>query len=119
MNWFLAKIIFRIVCGTGVHTPQFDKQLRLIQAENETEAFSKAQAIGEREQAEFLNQEQKLVQWKFINVCELYKLTALIDGAELYSRVHEVDNADLYIGIVNRKAAHIQENITHQILQLF
>ena len=25
MNWFLAKIIFRIVCGNGDHAPQFDK----------------------------------------------------------------------------------------------
>jgi hypothetical protein len=118
MNWFLAKIIFRIVCGNGEHTPQFDKQLRLIQADDETEAFSKAQAIGEQEQVSFMNQQEKLVQWKFINVSELYKLSALIDGAELYSRVEEVDDADQYIGVVNKKAAHIQENSTHQLLQL-
>jgi hypothetical protein len=119
MTWFLTKIIFQIVCGNGEHTPQFDNQLRLIHAENETEAFSKAQAIGQNEQSSFLNKEQKLVQWKFINVSELHKLSALIDGAELYSRVQEVDNADLYIGLVNKKAAHIQENISDPILQLF
>lgn len=119
MKWFLAKIIFRIVCGNGDHTPQFDMQLRLIQADDETEAFSKASAIGEREQVSFLNQHEKLVQWKFINVSELYKLSALIDGAELYSRVQEVDLADEYIAIVNKKAAHIQEKTTHQLLQLF
>jgi len=119
MSWFLAKVIFRIVCGKGDHTPQFDNQLRLIQADDETEAFSKAQTIGENEQASFLNQQEKIVQWEFINVSELYKLSALIDGAELYSRVHEADNADLYIGLVNKKAAQIQENIKHQLLQLF
>src|SRR5918998_2308237 len=105
MTWFLAKIVFRIVCGNGVHTPQFDNQLRLIHAVNETEAFSKAQAIGEREQSSFLDHEEKLVQWKFINVSELYKLSALIDGAELYSRIQEVDNPDIYISTVNKKAA--------------
>lgn len=119
MDWFLAKLIFRIVCGNGNHTPQFDKQLRLIQAEDETEAFDKALAIGKKEQSSFLNQKESLVQWEFINVCELYRLSALIDGAELYSRVQEVDNADLYISIVNKKAAHIQEKSTHQLLQLF
>lgn len=119
MNWFLAKIIFRIVCGNGEHTPQFDKQLRLIQADDETKAFEKASLIGEKEQVSFLNQHEQLVHWKFINVSELYKLSALIDGAELYSRVQEVDNADQYIGLVNKKAAHIQEKITHQLLQLF
>jgi hypothetical protein len=119
MNWFLAKIIFRIVCGNGQHTPQFDKQLRLIQADDETKAFEKACMIGEKEQVSFLNQQEQLVEWKFINVSELYKLSALIDGAELYSRVQEVDNADQYISVVNKKAAHIQEKITHQLLQLF
>ena len=119
MNWFLAKIIFRIVCGNGEHTPQFDNQLRLIEADNEMDAFSKARIIGEREQVTFLNQHENLVQWKFINVSELYKLSALIDGAELYSRIQEADNADHYIGVVNKKASHIQEKITHQLLQLF
>jgi hypothetical protein len=119
MSWFLAKIVFRIVCGSGEHIPQFDNQLRLIQADDESEAFSKARAIGEKEQASFLNQQDNLVQWQFINVCELYRLSELIDEAELYSRVQEVENADLYIGLVNKKALHIQENITHQLLQLF
>ena len=119
MNWFLAKIIFRIVCGNGEHTPQFDKQLRLVHADDETKAFEKARQIGEKEQVSFLNQQDQLVQWKFINVSELYKLSALIDGAELYSRVQEVDNAELYTDLVNKKAAHIQEKITHQLLQLF
>jgi hypothetical protein len=119
MSWFLAKIVYRIVCGEGDHTPQFDEQLRLIEADDETTAFAKAQAIGEQEQEMFLNQQQKLVQWKFINVCELYKLSALIDGAELYSRIQESDNAGMYIELVHRKAAHIRSNITHRFLELF
>ena len=119
MNWFLAKIVYRIVCGNGEHTPQFDKQLRLIYAADETEAFLKARIVGENEQLSFLNQQEKMVQWRFINVSELYKLSALIDGAELYSSVQEVDDAELYIGLVNEKAANIQQKITHQLLQLF
>ena len=119
MNWFLAKIVYRIVCGEGNHTPQFDEQLRLIEADDETTAFAKARAIGDQEQEMFFNQQQKLVQWQFINVSELYKISALIDGAELYSKVQEADNAELYTELVNKKAAHIQSNITHKFLQLF
>lgn len=119
MNWYLAKIVYQIVCGEGDHTPQFDEQLRLIAADDETLAFAKARAIGEQEQEMFLNQQQKLVQWQFINVSELYRITALIDGAELYSKVQETEHAGLYIELVNRKAAHIQSNITHKFLQLF
>lgn len=119
MNWFLAKIVFRIVCGNGGHKPQFDSQLRLIQAADEREAFTKARALGLREEDCFRNEQAKLVQWSFINVCELYRLSALIDGAELYSRIQEEESAEFHIDIVNKKAAHIEQNITHQLLQLF
>ena len=119
MNWYLSKIVYRIVCGEGKHTPQFDEQLRLIEAEDETTAFAKARSIGEKEQEMFLNREHNLVQWQFVNVSELYKISALIDGAELYSRIQESDNADLYMEVVHKKAAHIQSNITHKFLQLF
>jgi len=43
MNWYLAKMVFRIVCGDGNHTAQFDEQLRLISAGSKEEAFHKQQ----------------------------------------------------------------------------
>ena len=70
------------------------------------------------EEDEFYNQDKKLVQWKFINVSELYKLSGLMDGAELYSRIEEKDNADLYIELTNKKAALIRANSTHRILEI-
>ncbi|HTQ64214.1 MAG TPA: DUF4288 domain-containing protein [Puia sp.] len=118
MNWYLAKLIFRIICGQGHHTPQFDEQLRLIKASNELEAFEKATIIGEKEEDEFFNQQDKLVQWKFINISELYKLSGLLDGAELYSKIQETDNADLYIELTHKKAAHIRLNSTHKFLEI-
>jgi len=51
-NWFLAKIVYHIISGEGNHTPQFDEQLRLIQAENELQAIQKARQTGEKEEAE-------------------------------------------------------------------
>lgn len=119
MKWFLAKIVFRIICGDGDHTPQFDEQLRLIEALDETDAFSKAYSLGAKEQDTFLNEKQKLVQWQFINVSELYKLSELIDGAELYSYIQETHNAEAYISTLHKKAAHIQHKNTHTLLQLF
>ncbi len=118
MNWYLAKISYRSSCGDGDHTRQLDEQLRLINAGDEEEAFHKAVTIGEREQDGFYNHEQKLVQWKFINVAELYKLSGLLDGAEVYSRIQETDDPDRYIEFTNRKAAHIQGNSTHKLLEL-
>jgi hypothetical protein len=118
MNWYLAKIAFQIICGEGHHQPQFDEQLRLITAEDEEEALGKARSIGMREQETFLNQHHKLVQWKFIDVSELYKMSDLIDGAELYSRIEEPTSATTYIELIHRKAEHIASNATHGLLQL-
>ncbi|HEV9036949.1 MAG TPA: DUF4288 domain-containing protein [Puia sp.] len=118
MNWYLSKIIFRIICGEGHHTPQFDEQLRLISAHDAEEAFEKAMSIGHREQDRFYNHEQQLVQWKFVNVAELYLLSGLLDGAEMYSRIQETDDAEAYIDHANHLAEHIRTSSTHKILQL-
>lgn len=118
MNWYLAKIVFRIICGDGDHTPQFDEQLRLISASSKEEAFKKAQRTGTKEQETFYNRKQQLVQWQFINVSEIYKLADLIDGAEIYSRIEERDNADAYIHVINQKAENILFSQSHQLLQL-
>lgn len=118
MNWYLAKIIFRIVCGDGNHLAQFDEQLRLIRAEKKEEALLKAQLLGSREEERFFNQQRQMVHWQFINVSELYKLSELIDGAELYSRIIERDNGENYVQIVNRKAAEIESGNTLELLEL-
>ncbi|MFM9911336.1 MAG: DUF4288 domain-containing protein [Chitinophagaceae bacterium] len=118
MNWYLAKIVYRILCGDGNHTAQFDEQLRLIGAANEEDAFIKAQQIGRKEEDCFLNNKQEMVCWQFINIAELYKLSELIDGAELYSTIRENDHADLYIDLIHKKAANIQQKTTLQLLQL-
>jgi hypothetical protein len=118
MNWYLAKIVFRITCGEGKHAAQFDEQLRLIAAEDNAMAFEKAFEMGSRESDHFMNMEKRLVQWTFINVAELYMLNDMADGAELYSRVQEYDDAASYISIVHRKAQHIREQSGQDILTI-
>jgi Domain of unknown function (DUF4288) len=118
MNWYLAKIIFRIVCGEGDHTPQFDEQLRLVLAENNEQALNKAYAMGRQEADCFMNQRQKMVEWQFIDVTELYRISELIDGAELYSRIQEADNAETYMELMHQRAAFIRQNHSHSCLQL-
>lgn len=118
MKWYLAKIVFQIICGGGDHMAQFDEQLRLIAAANEEEAFEKATSIGKDEEDSFYNLKQQLVRWQFINVSELYHLNELIDGAEMYSRISEVDNAEAYITFVHRRAESIQRKNTHRLLNL-
>lgn len=118
MNWYLAKIVYRIHCGDKKRSGQFDEQLRIIFATSKEDAFQKAHSIGQQEEEIFINQHQKLVHWQFINVCELYKLSELIDGAEIYSRIEENDNTDAYIDVVNKKAKNILSGNTLEILDL-
>jgi len=113
----MAKIVYRIICGEGDHTPQFDEQLRLIVADNEEEALKKAYTIGRQEEECFYNAAEKLVQWKFINVAELSRIAELIDGAELYSKIEERENGELYTELIHKKAAYLKETSGQHLLQ--
>jgi hypothetical protein len=118
MNWYLAKLVYQVICGDGDHTPQFDEQLRLIASKSEEEAFYKARHIGRMEQESFFNDRHHIVRWTFIDVCELYQLNELIDGAELYSRIQEADNAENYIHVIRRKAGNLEGSAMLRSLQL-
>ena len=118
MKWYLAKLVYRIICGEGEHTAQFDEQLRLITADNADKAFEKASFIGKNEEEDFYNVKDQLVRWQFVNVPELYRLTELIDGAELYSKINEVDDAEAYSTFVHKRAESILQKQSHQLLNL-
>ncbi len=118
MKWYLAKIVFRIICGDGEHMAQFDEQLRLIEAADGASAFDKAALMGRRESDNFLNADQKMVQWVFINVAGLYQLGDMTDGAEMYSRIQEYDNADAYVSMVHKRAESVKEQLLEPILEI-
>lgn len=108
MNWYIAKIIFRISNGEGPQKSQFDEHLRLIQAEYFDEAFLKARILGLQEEASFVNSHQALVKWEFVNVAELFPMRELKDGLEIYSQINEKEEAEPYIHYVHQKAAAMQ-----------
>lgn len=105
MNWYVAKIVFRIVSGDGHHHAQFDEQLRLISADDEQHAFEKASHIGLQNQDRFLNNQSQPVQWQFIDVAEINLINELTDGAELYYQIHEAPDADLYVAWAHHRSA--------------
>src|SRR3569623_2106801 len=104
MNWYVAKIVYRIVSGDGNHHAQFDEQLRLISAESEYEAFEKAYSLGQMNQDTFKNNQSETVRWEFIDVAELNPISQLTDGAELYYQIHEAPDADLYIAWAHHRS---------------
>jgi hypothetical protein len=116
MNWYLAKLVFRIICGDGNHTAQFDEQLRMISADNHAEALQKSINLGEDENDVFFNQQEQLVHWQFVTVCELYSLGELSDGIELYSRVEETGDPDNYLRFIQAKAEQVRNNCSYEWL---
>lgn len=118
MNWYLAKIIYQIICDKGAHTPQFDEQLRLICAEDDLHAFHKARKLGEQEEDEFLNHSKKPVCWKFIDVSEIHKLNNLVDGAEMYSVIKEEPDGEKFIKNTKLRARHLFENCIEETVKL-
>lgn len=107
MNWYVAKIVFRIISGEGNHNPQFDEQLRLVQADNDKQAFEKATRLGKICQDNFTNNHKQTVQWQFIDVPEINQLSELADGTELYYQINEPADADLYMAWAHHKSALI------------
>jgi len=118
MNWYLAKIVYCIISGDGNHKPQFDEQLRLINADDDLHAFQKARLIGDKQQDSFLNKENNIVRWKFIDVSELKRIDQLKDGVEMYSGICEQDNAELYIRATQTRARHLLEKGIDHFVQL-
>ncbi|MBL7851735.1 MAG: DUF4288 domain-containing protein [Cyclobacteriaceae bacterium] len=105
MNWYVAKIVFRITPVKASTVGQFDEHLRLIRAESLEQAFIKARLLGIREEDE--GNEQSQACWEFVNVSELMPLGELCDGAEVYSQVHEVREAGAYIQLVHQRASSL------------
>jgi hypothetical protein len=118
MDWYLKKLVYQIICGEGAHQPQFDEQIKLIIAADEEEAYEKAIAAGNGGAEVFYNEKQQLVQWKFIDIADLYRLSPFIDGAELHSSIREADDASAYISFVHHKAEIIKQKYAHRLLNL-
>lgn len=106
----MAKIVYRIFCGTNDHTPQFDEQLRLIFAEDELHAFHKARLLGEREDDCRPDGIQKPSRWKFIDVTAVFLVEDETDGAEVYSHISEEEDAEIYIRNIRQTALKLYEN---------
>lgn len=114
MNWYLVKIIFRIICGDGKHTAQFEEQLRLISAASSKEAIAKADSLALQEEESFLNHAQQPVQWKLIAVTDVYSFETGIDGAAVYSKICEEEHPALFI----RSAKIRSQDLLNQCVEI-
>lgn len=108
MKWFVAKIVYNINLEKGMYAPEFDEQLRLIEANSKEEAFIKARALGkEGEESILMNDKRTTIYWEFIDVSELFELK-ISDGTEIYASTHETDTANRYIHFIKERASILE-----------
>ncbi len=113
MQRYLAKLMFNINIDNGNHDSQFDEQVRVIESHSMEDAFHKARAMGKKEEETFVNKDNKLVHWKFIDVADMYSLDTLKDGEQVYSSTHEKTDTTSFINYIRQKAMVIQaKNLT-------
>jgi len=110
MNWFVARIVFRIISGEGDHTPQFDEQWKLIHAPDEEVAYEKASSLGKAGEDSFPNALGEKVEWKFIGLAGLERIN-MDDGAELHSGIVEADSVRDYTYYIQQKHYDIESRL--------
>lgn len=98
--------MFQVIIAGREQPARFDEQLRIITAASKDEALSKAQRLGTAEEVVVVNiNNNRLAEWKIVNVRRLYLLKELLDGAEFCSATHEPDCATGYFNMKHTKAA--------------
>lgn len=113
MNRYLIKLMFNINIGNGSNATQFDEQVRVIESNNLEDAFYKARAIGRREEETFLNAENQVVSWQFIDVADVYPLEEFKDGEQIYSSTRKIKDSNSFISYIRQKSMEIQaKNLT-------
>ena len=118
MNWYLTKMVFRIIFGKGEHKARFEEQIRIIAAPTAEAALEKANIMALTEKNQ-VKDSGSLVKWQFVTITELYRLHNFIDGAEIFSQLREEENGDLFEEMMHRKAEHVRYNLQNRLLEIF
>lgn len=117
MKCFIAKLVYRIVYGDSITATQFSEQLRLVFATDSLHAFTKAQQLGHKEEHVFAKDNLPLVQWSFIDVCELIQVNEMADGAELLSLITEPPDAKVYVKQIHRLSSQLLADSCNKCFQ--
>jgi hypothetical protein len=110
-EWYLAKLVYLVKTEGAEQSPQFDEQIRLLQAHDSEEAFIKARLLGGRNEESFLNHLEQKVAWTFIDTIAIYPISNAQDGAEICSRMYETDDEHMHISYIRKKAMDLQQTL--------
>jgi len=110
MKWFAVNCIYQVICGEGKHMPQFNEQIRLIQADGIRQALSKANLNAMHFNPSFNNCQGDKIVWKFLGVGGISEVAALKDGAEVSSKIVEPNSVARYL----EELAYRNNSLTNQ-----
>jgi hypothetical protein len=108
MNWFIAKIVFKIE-GKNQEFIQFDEQIRLLDAVNEDLALEMAHQFGLMQQDEVVAHVKGKLFWKFIGVTEINYLGEITNGTQVHCQINEPLNVSNYISLALAKAEGLKQ----------
>jgi hypothetical protein len=85
--WFAAKLLFESSVREDDGRVLQEESVRLIQADDEAQAHSKATNLGPSEEHEYSNEQGETVRWQFVSVLEVQDLCEnyVFDGMEVFS----------------------------------
>ena len=104
MNWYVAKLVFRIERPDMEDHADFDEQYRLVLAADEESAFARAKIIGVKNEQIFEGADGASVRWHFIDTAFVRQLDELADGVELFSSTLSSEHPSEYEAFVHHQA---------------
>jgi hypothetical protein len=114
MKYYITTLIFRISIPEEKY-PQFDEQIRLIEAEDGMQAYEKARLIGLHEEEQFVSAQGRAIGWNFIDITNIFEIANFTDGAELYSYTSEPENESQYLALIREKANALKNRFSEPV----
>ena len=103
MKKFLVRLVFRIHRGSREKKTTFDSQFRIILAEDEAQAWSKATITGLNEEGEVKPDYEGHLRWEFSGIEMILDLDNYDDRAILFSSTQRRADPDAYTQYLNIK----------------
>ena len=108
--WYALRLILKCTVGNQISDFLCDEQVRLIEASNAEEAYTKALQLGQEEECEYLNSEQQKVKWTFEGLFDLDCIDSLEDGVEITSKRFIAQSSDNLIVSKDQLSIFFKDN---------
>lgn len=90
MNWYSAKLLFEAeVEGDESDDRLCEESIRILLADDDRHAQERASEIGAKAEHQYLNDEGRVVRWRFKEVLDIQDICEpeVTDGMEVFSQM--------------------------------